>query len=351
MRIIDGSKGEGGGQILRSTLTLAAMTGEAVKIEKIRAGREKPGLRPQHLTAVRAAAALCAAQLEGAEVNSRALTFIPQSPVCAGDYFFDVMDAAAGGSAGAVTLILQTVLLPLALAQGASRVTLRGGTDVPWSPPAFYVEQVYLPMLAQMGIEAQLKINRHGFYPMGGGELVLELSGGAVLKPQDWTERGELLGIEGIAYVGNLPSHIPQRMVDRAGALLKAEELTATIEPRHITAQGQGAAIFLRARYEHVVAGFSSLGKKGVSSEDVAEAVVTELLDFHYGKGVFDSHLGDQMVLPMALAGGTAQAAVAEVTGHLQTNVWTVSQFPVAPLRVEGREGRAGLLWVESQNA
>jgi RNA 3'-terminal phosphate cyclase (ATP) len=206
-------------------------------------------------------------------------------------------------------------------------------------------------MLVQMGIAAQLKINRHGFYPMGGGELVLELPGGATLQLRDWTERGELVGIEGVAYVGNLPSHIPQRMADRAGALLQAEELPVTIEPRHIVAQGQGAAIFLLARYENGAAGFSSLGKKGVSSEAVAEAAVEELLDFHYGKGVLDPHLGDQMVLPLALAGGTAQAAVAAVTGHLQTNVWTVGQFPVAPLRVEGREGRAGLLFVESQHA
>ncbi|HSQ38598.1 MAG TPA: RNA 3'-terminal phosphate cyclase, partial [Anaerolineales bacterium] len=189
-RYIDGSHGEGGGQILRSALTLAAITGDAVRLENIRANRAKPGLRPQHLTAVRAAAAVCNAHVEGAERDSQALTFTPQTPPQAGDYVFDVNDVVSSGSAGAMTLVLQTVLLPLALADGPSRLILRGGTAVPMSPPAPYLEHVYLPTLFEMGVQVRVAHRLWGFYPQGGGELDVEIAGRAIVHSLDLTERG-----------------------------------------------------------------------------------------------------------------------------------------------------------------
>ena len=151
--VIDGSHGEGGGQILRSSLSLAAITGRPVRIEKLRANRKKPGLAAQHLTSVRAAAMLCDAELTGAELGSQTLQFIPRKPVQAGDYVLDVAEAREGGSAGAVMLVLQTLLLPLALAKGVSNVVLRGGTHVDMSPSYDYVHDVWLPMLARMGVK------------------------------------------------------------------------------------------------------------------------------------------------------------------------------------------------------
>ena len=177
MNIIDGSYGEGGGQILRTSLTLSAITGQPVRIEQIRAGRRKPGLMPQHLTAVRAASRICSAEVEGAKRNSQALVFRPRSAPQAGTYTFDVAQAAKGGSAGSVSLILQTVLLPLALAEGSSQVTLLGGTHVAWSPPYDYVKRVYLPALARLGIAAKVTIKKWGWYPIGGGRIQATMQG------------------------------------------------------------------------------------------------------------------------------------------------------------------------------
>ncbi|HNU06007.1 MAG TPA: RNA 3'-terminal phosphate cyclase [Anaerolineae bacterium] len=165
MLTIDGSTGEGGGQIVRSALSLAAILGQPVEITNIRAGRKQPGLRPQHVQAVRAAAAICNARLEGVQEHSRALRFEPQTPPQAGAYGFEI------GTAGATTLVLQTILPPLALAGGPSSVVVRGGTHVAWSPPFDYVEQVYLPALAALGIDCRVELVKWGFYPKGGGEI------------------------------------------------------------------------------------------------------------------------------------------------------------------------------------
>ena len=174
---IDGSHGEGGGQILRTALSLSAITGQAMRIERIRAGRKNSGLRPQHLTAVRAAAAICEAHLEGDEVGSQTLLFEPRQSPRPGYYEFDVREAAKGGSAGSVTLIFQTLLLPLALAGGKSEIILRGGTHVAWSPPFHYLQYVYLPAVARLGIEARVELRRWGWYPVGGGEIRAVVTG------------------------------------------------------------------------------------------------------------------------------------------------------------------------------
>lgn len=344
MVTLDGSHGEGGGQILRSALTLAVLTGTPVQLEQIRASREQPGLRPQHLTAVQAAAALCAAELSGAALNSTSLRFVPRQPVQAGEYTFDVTAAAGSGSAGAVTLILQTVLLPLALAEGPSRLTLRGGTDVPGSPSSFYVEHVYLPMLARLGVQARLTVQRWGFYPQGGGELSVEIAGRARLRGLDLSARGALQAVQGVAGVAQLPSHIPQRMSDRSRLLLQPLRVPIRVEPRHLPARSPGAVLFLLARYEQALAGFTVLGRKGVASEVVAETACRELLAHHATGAAVDPHLADQLVLPLALAAGPAQISISAITRHLLTNIWTASHFPLPLLQVSGAEGEPGRL-------
>ena len=347
MITIDGAYGEGGGQILRSTLTLSAITGQAVQVINIRAHRSKPGLRPQHLTAVRAAAALCAAHLEGAALDSQTLTFAPQTAPQAGPYTFDVNDATSRGSAGSATLILQTILLPLALADGPSHVTLRGGTNVPMSPPALYIEQVYLPTLFDMGLKARMHHPRWGLMPHGNGEIVLEIQGQAALRPLEVIERGKLQRIKGIAFVGNLPSHIPQRMTSRARSILRDAGLhPVTIEPQHVVAQGNGAGIFLLARYDYALAGFDMLGRKRLSSEKVAAMVCQRFLDYHRTGAASDRHLADQLVLPLLFADGTSRLSVDCVTRHLLTNVWVANQFGVGRASVDGEEGKLGMLSV-----
>ncbi|HCF27795.1 MAG TPA: RNA 3'-phosphate cyclase [Cyanobacteria bacterium UBA11049] len=335
---IDGSYGEGGGQILRTSLSLAAITGQPLRLGNIRARRQKPGLAAQHLTAVRAAATICQAKVRGDALGSMTLEFIPGGSVQAGEYTFDVTEARQGGSAGTVSLVLQTILLPLVLADGASSVTLRGGTHVSFSPPFTYIEQIYLPMLQRMGVQASSKLNAWGWYPQGGGEVELQVSGGSQLGGIDLLERGDLLQVRGLAVVTELPSHIPQRMASRAENLLHEGNLKATVQPLRARGIAPGAAIFLTAEYEYSKAGFGALGRVGLPAEKVAEIACEELLQFDRTGAPVDVHLADQLLLPAALASEKSQYRVAEISQHLTTNAWVIEQFGIAQVTVDEEE-------------
>lgn len=346
--VIDGSHGEGGGQVLRSALTLALLTGRSIQVRHIRAGRGRPGLRPQHLTAVRAAAAVCDAELEGDELSSQEITLRPGGAVKPGEYAFDVAEAAEGGSAGSVGLVLQTVFLPLVMTEGVSHVTLRGGTHVAWAPSVSYLQHVFLPILARMGIDAEIELEQWGFYPVGGGVARVRLVGRERrLMPISLMERGDVERVWGIAAVTNLPSHIPQRMANRAANVLAEEGLEARVEPRRLRGEGPGAGIFLFVKYEEIVAGFTAYGRKGLPAERVAEAACSDLLTHHRAGASVDPYLADQLVLPMALANGDSSLSTSEITRHLRTNAWVVRQFLDAVVRIEGREGEPGVLKVE----
>ena len=333
---IDGSWGEGGGQILRTSLSLATITGQPVRIDRIRANRPKPGLAAQHLTSLRAAATLCQAQVRGDTLGSMTLEFIPTSQPQIGEYTFDVTEAREGGSAGAVTLILQTILIPLALANGSSKVILKGGTHVAWSPPATYIEEVYLPTLRQLGVRAEVKLNAWGWYPRGGGELELLVTGSQKpLSGLQLLERGAIRQIRGLAIVTELPAHIPQRMANRTENLLQQANLPTQIQVVRARGIAPGAGIFLTAEYEHSRAGFSALGGRGIPAERVAETAVRELLDFHAQALPVDSFLGDQLLLPLALSPQISQYRVASISQHLTTNAWVIEQFELALIAIE----------------
>ena len=333
---IDGSWGEGGGQILRTSLSLATITGQSIRIDRIRANRKNPGLAPQHVTSVRAAASLCQAQVSGDALGSTTLEFIPYRPPQARNYRFDVTEARKGGSAGSVTLILQTILLPLALANGSSKVILKGGTHVAWSPPVTYVQEVYLPILRQLGLQAEVKLKAWGWYPIGGGEVELRVKGSKKpLRGLQLLERGAIRQVRGLAVVTQLPDHIPQRMANHAENLLFQANLPAQIKPVGERGIGQGAGIFLTAEYEHSRAGFSALGRRGIPAEQVAETAVEELLNFHAQVAPVDSFLGDQLLLPLALSSQASQYRVASISKHLTTNAWVIEQFGFASIAIE----------------
>lgn len=332
---IDGSYGEGGGQVLRTSLSLAAITGQPIRIEHIRAKRQKPGLAAQHLTAVRAAATICQAQVRGDALESMTLEFIPGGSSQAGKYTFDVTEARQGGSAGTVNLILQTILLPLALATGDSQVTLRGGTHIAFSPPFTYIEQVYLPILTQLGLKAEAVLHAWGWYPRGGGEVALRVTGGSTLSGLTLLERGALRQVRGLAIVTELPSHIPQRMAMRAENLLDQADLKAQVRPLRERGIGPGAGVFLTADYENSRAGFGALGRLGLPAEKVAEMACEELLDFHATGAPVDVHLADQLLLPLALASGASQYRVAEISLHLTTNAWVIEKFGLAKITID----------------
>lgn len=348
---IDGSLGEGGGQIVRVSLALAAVTGRPLNIKNIRARRAKPGLAAQHLTAVRAIAAICGAEIAGDSIGSMELRFVPGRAPAAGSYLFDVGDARIGGSAGATALIAQAILLPLALADGRSEAVLRGGTHVPWSPPFDYLRDVWLFVLARMGIEASLELAQFGFYPAGRGELRLaiagiapSISGGArrALRPLTATERGPIRRVFGRAIAANLPSHIAQRMSDRARAQLTGAGIENAITPLRVSAACPGAGLFLTLECGAIRAGFSELGKPGKPAEAVTDDAVAEVLAYRNAGAALDRHLADQVVLPAALASGVSDFTVEKVTRHLTTCAAVVEQFGLATVEIEGAEDAHG---------
>jgi len=376
---IDGSYGEGGGQVLRTSLSLSALQGEAVRIENIRAKRPKPGLQAQHLTGVLAIAQICNAELRGAELGSQTLTFAPQSPPQAGDYAFDVAEARKGGSAGSTSLVFQTLLLPLALAEGDSHLTIRGGTHVAWSPPFHYLQQVYLPTLARMGIEATVEIKQWGWYPIGGGEIRARVRGrglragknitsqfapaGFVIQPPDrrianparakvilsipypltpinLVERGELRRLWGISALSNLPAHIGQRQKSQAERLLRERGFKPKIEIVDAPSPGQGTVVFLVAEFENVLAGFTSYGARGKRAEKVAEEACQEFVQYYDSGQALDRHLADQLILPMSLAAGQSGFTTCEVTRHLLTNVEVVQRLMEVKAAMAGKRCR-----------
>ena len=327
---IDGRLGEGGGQVLRTSLSLSALTGRPFRLTYIRANRSKPGLRPQHLTAVRAVARTCGAALVGDAIDSRTLEFRPAMPPQPGVYHFDVNDVARGGSAGAVTLIFQAILWPLLFAAGRSRVTLRGGTHVPMSPPWHYVAHVLRPALARMGAMFDTELEAWGWYPVGGGVMTAAIEP-AILLSAPAFERIPVERVEGVAAVTNLPADIPQRMARRATNLLAAAGLRPDIEPRRETGAGPGAGIFLWLPG----GGFGAIGRRGWPADQVAEAAVAETLAFADNTAMVDRHLADQLLLPLALAHGRARYTTDQLTLHTVTNadllrLWLDTRIDIA---------------------
>ena len=340
---LDGSHGEGGGQILRTALSLSTITTRAFRLVNIRARRPIPGLLPQHLSAVRAAAAISGATVSGDRLASTEISFIPGHPPMPGTYAFDVAETAGRGSAGSVTLILQTIVVSLAVAEADSTVVVRGGTHVEWSPPFDDFANAYLPALRRMGFRVEAELRRWGWYPLGGGEVVCTIAGRPLPRadtrswpqPASMIERGRLNRIGGRAVAANLPAHIPQRMAERARAALSDFQTAVDIQPQCVTAACAGAGIFLLAEYESLAAGFSGYGRRGKPAEAVADEAVAALREHHLSMAAVDLHLADQLLLPLSLAAGPSEFTVARATGHLMTNAWTIGQFGVAEISIE----------------
>ena len=354
--IIDGSHGEGGGQILRTALILSAVAGRPLRIERLRAGRPKPGLAAQHVTAVLSVAELCRAEVSGATLGSESLSFRPTAAPRAGDYLFDVGAAREGGSAGAATLVLQTVALAALFASGACRFYIRGGTHVPWSPPYDYLAHVWGPFLARMGVSLELGLRRFGFLPVGQGEITGRVSGlgseaGTHLKPMEIIARGALRSVWGRAVAANLPPHIPQRVTTQATAILSSSAPAISIEPQDVRAASAGAGLFLTAEYDYINAGFNAFGARGKSSETVAAEAAGPLLKHLRSGAALDLHLADQALLPLALAAAPSKFTCETATRHLETNAWVIGQFGIADVLIEGHQGGPALVSVRPKVA
>jgi RNA 3'-terminal phosphate cyclase (ATP) len=319
---IDGSYGEGGGQLVRTAVALAAITGKAVRIRDIRAKRKQPGLAAQHLAALRAVAALADAQSSGLELRSRTIEFAPQA-LRGGEFRCDV------GTAGSITLVLQA-LLPVMIAAGRQcEVTVAGGTDVRAAPPLDYFRAVLLALLQRMGARVQLAIERRGYYPRGGGEVTLAVAPGA-LRPLVAEHPGSIREIAGLAHAGNLPLHIAQRM--RAAVLARLDERLrrdAAVATEVLGAEeavGQGGAIVAWVRTEHTVLGAGRVAERGVRAETLGDAVGASLAADIAAGATLDEHAADQLLIYLALARGGAFLTRA-VSSHAQTAMWLIEQF------------------------
>lgn len=327
---VDGSQGEGGGQILRTALAISALLQQPVEIDNIRANRSKPGLRPQHLLAVRALAAITGAELTGDRVDSTRLVFRPRS-LKGGEYHFDIT------TAGATSLVVATILPALLFASAPSRVTITGGTHVPFSPPYHYLDRIFLPTLGQMGARVETTLQRWGWYPKGGGRLSMAVTPCAALLPLVRNQRGGLQNLRLSVGLANLPRHIAEREINAfAGKVPKERHLldSSVIDAPSI---GQGNMVFLEAVFAHTAAGFSALGRRGKPAEEVATDVYRAWRDFALTDATVDMHLADQLVLYMALAGGASSFVTERITSHLATNVRIVEQF--LPVRFEVHAG------------
>jgi len=295
--IIDGSSGEGGGQILRTSLALSAITGTPFRAINIRARRRKPGLMRQHLTAVQAAARVACADVLGAELRSGELEFRPGA-VCHGDYTFAI------GTAGSSTLVLQTVLWPLVVAPGRSRLVFEGGTHNPLAPPFEFLDRCFLPLLRSLELVVEARLEQAGFYPAGGGRVVVELEGGRIPAPLALDERGEIVGREALAMVANLPRRIATRELD----VVKRELGWSRDECRVLELEGRGPgnALCLCVETEALTEVVTGFGEKGVLAEDVAAGAVAELRRWLDSGAPVDEHLADQLLIPMALTAAHA---------------------------------------------
>ncbi|MGQ9921687.1 MAG: RNA 3'-terminal phosphate cyclase [Desulfobacca sp.] len=337
MLVFDGSYGEGGGQIVRSALALAALTGRTVRLENIRAKRPKPGLRPQHLTAVRALAEITGATLSGAQLGATSLTFAPQG-IFPGSYRFDV--AQQTGSAGAVTLLAQTLLPVLSFAPGPSSLVLLGGTHVPWSPPFHYLAWVFLPALQQLGLTATAEIRRWGFYPRGGGEIHLQLTPVTRLQGVDWTTPPTPTAFQGLSAAANLPDQVIRRQSQTLRAQLP---WPLPIREEKAPSPGPGSFVFLWGPQ----AGFAALGAKGKPAEQVATEAVAAFQGFLQAAAGVDRHLADQILLYAALAGGPTVFSTDAITLHLLTNSWVIRQFLEVSIAVQGNMQQPGIIRVQ----
>ncbi len=321
---IDAHRGEGGGQILRTSLALAVVTGTSFRMHHIRAGRSKPGLLRQHLTAVRAAAAISHAELEGDTLRSTELTFRP-GPVRAGDYAFAV------GNAGSAGLVLQTVLAPLCRADGVSTIEITGGTHNMWSPPAEYLQKAYLPLLERTGPTVDLVLQRHGFYPAGGGRYRATITPGAGAEPLVLHEHGEVRRLEVTAVTSNLSPQIAKRELKTVGAALGLDRDARHL--RTVASDGPGNVVFAEIETSALTAVFTAFGTKGVSSERVGEDLAKQVSDYLEIGAPVGEHLADQLLLPLALGSG-GSFVTGPPSGHLTTNIDTVRTFLDVPIKL-----------------
>jgi RNA 3'-terminal phosphate cyclase (ATP) len=361
---IDGSYREGGGQILRTALSLSCLFRRPFRIFNIRKRRRKPGLMPQHLTSVRAAQLLSGAEIKGDHTGSTELFFSP-GEVKSGDFFFDI------GTAGSTSLVLQTLIPAIVfspphppLIKGGNKggngemvkvdykttLTLKGGTHVQFSPSFHYLDGVFVPFLKMIGIDLKLSIESYGFYPKGGGKVRAEIFPAKNIKPLKITQRGNILKLKGYSGVGNLPLSIAERqknmLLDKVYSGAKDLKCPVEIELLNVSTPGQGTFIYLQSESENTTAGFTSLGEKGKKAETVGTMAAKEFREYYSTGAALDPHMSDQIVLYLSLCKKESEYTTSCITEHLMTNLWAIGLFHDYQYNIAGEVGEPGVVRV-----
>jgi RNA 3'-terminal phosphate cyclase (ATP) len=342
---VDGSYGEGGGQVLRTAVALAVVLSKEIHVFNIRAGRAEPGLRPQHMTGVKAASELCSGHLEGLGVGSTEFVFKP-GKLRAGTFRFDV------GTAGSVTLVLQTLMPILAFAPGAVQLEIAGGTDVKWSPPIDYVRLVMLPILKKIGYHGELELVRRGHYPKGGGLVKFSTGGASKLQALLYGKPGSISKIYGISHAAALPRHVAERQAAAAKKNLEgAKLLAASIDVEVLDDKRQlspGSGIVLSAETQNGdILGSDALGERGRPAEEVGSTAGKILGEEVESGAMLDRHMGDMIIPYLVLAIGASEVSISRVTQHTRTNVKVTEWFTGRRLDLEGELDHPGKLRVE----
>jgi RNA 3'-terminal phosphate cyclase (ATP) len=331
MILIDGSYGEGGGQIVRTSLALSLVTGQAFKIENVRGRRKPPGLRPQHLTAVNAAAEIGRARTTGAAVGAGAFSFYPGS-VEPGDYTFAI------GTAGSTTLVLQTVLPPLMIASAPSRLTFEGGTHNVKAPPYEFIAEAFLPLINCMGPRIDSRLERYGFYPPGGGRWHVTLEPSQRLERLELRERGELRSQRARALVVKLPESIAEREIKVVREILNWSEEQCEVEVSQ-NALSPGNVLTLRIVGDHLTEVVTGIGQRGVRAEEVAHIAAAEVMRYLESGAPVGEHLADQLLVPLALGAGGSFVTVAP-SAHTTTNIEVIRKFLDVDIAVKPLDDR-----------
>jgi RNA 3'-terminal phosphate cyclase (ATP) len=326
---IDGSAGEGGGQVLRSSLGLSLATGKPFRITRVRAGRKKPGLARQHLTAVRAAATVGKAKVMGDEIGSTDLTFVP-GQVTGGNYNFAV------GTAGSATLVMQTILPALLTADGPSRLELAGGTHNRNAPPYEFIEQVFLPVINRMGPSVTAELHRPGFEPAGGGKFTVNVKPSARLEPLELVERGEMVEYEMRAVVAHLDEKIGENEIKSARKRLLWGDVPGRVD-RADDAVCAGNIILLKAAFENITEVTAGFGRFGIAARKVGDEAAREMKHFLSSDAAVGRRLADQIMLPLALARG-GRFTTQPLSGHAQTQIETIGHFLPVSIEIEEKD-------------
>jgi RNA 3'-phosphate cyclase len=346
---INGALGEGGGQVLRSSLTLSILTGRPIFIRNIRANRSKHGLLAQHLKSVDAASAVSKANVEGAALGSTSLTFRPHE-VRSGRYKFDI------GTAGATSLVFQTIFLPLSKAVAASSVIITGGTHVRWSPCFHFMEMQWLPYMQRMGFNADIELHSAGFYPQGGGRINTVIRPVTTIAPLNLIKRGKLIRITGISAVANLNREIAERQ--KRQALGRLVSLSGTlglpeiqIKIQEFPSPTKGTVLLLLAQFENGSACYYALGELGKPAERVADEAIDALLEFLDTDAALDQYLADQLLLPLSFAGAPSILHTSQITQHLLTNAEIIRTFLPVSISIDGDLGKPGIIHIDPQRS